>query len=797
MIYQLKTAILCLSIFFCHILVSTGQQTTTQTIRGNIVDKESQAPLIGAHITVEKTIPILGTGTNENGDFVIESVPIGRQTLIITYLGYEPVVISNMLITSGKEIVLNIELTESTVQLEELVVKASDQKNKPLNEMAMISARTFSVEETARYASSLFDPARMAQNYAGLSGTGGSSDLFNEIIVRGNSPKGVLWRMEGIEIPNPNHFSELGNSGGGISMLSSSMLSNSDFYTGAFPAEFGNASSGVFDLNLRKGNNQKREYAFMIGLLGLEAAAEGPIGKSGASYLANVRYSTLAILEQIGLSPVGDVLPKYGDLSFNINSAMTPIGQFSLFGLGGKNKAYEKAKADSTQWMYQSDKYSYEEDQTVGTIGFVHKILFGNNAYLKTVIAASSEQSNEREYYLDAINEYREIDEYQSSFKTNTFRISTNYTQKLNAKNTLKMGFIAGNINYQLGTRELDFENQAWITFLANKGNTQLYQGYGQWKMRPNDALTLTGGLHFNYYDLNNQFTVEPRFGARYAFNEKHALSAAFGIHSKPEHPAFHLTQTTIGSETRNLPNRDLKYALSLHFVLGYEFLINPNLKTQIEVYYQHLFDVPVENDVTSKRTLLNALEIWDVLNSGPAVNGGLGRNYGVDLTIEKYLSQHYYFMLTGSVFESKFRALNGQWFNTRFNGQYHLNVLGGKEFVVGRKKHKMIGFNCKGIVNGGNRTTPIDLEQSVLESRTVRNQNQFLSESVGTYYRFDIGISYKVNRPKVTHSILLDVQNVSNHLNIFSTYFNSSSGQIESDYHTGLFPVLNYRIEL
>jgi hypothetical protein len=776
--------------------IVSGQKMTTQMVRGMIVDKESQAPLIGANVSIEKTFPLLGTGTDENGQFIIEEVPIGRQTIIATYLGYEPIVLSNILITSGKEVVLNFELIESTFQLDELVVKASDQKNTPMNEMALISARTFSIEETSRYASSLFDPARMAQNYAGLSGTGGSSDLFNEIIVRGNSPKNVLWRMEGIEIPNPNHFSELGNSGGGISMLSSSMLSNSDFYTGAFPAEFGNASSSVFDLNLRKGNNQKREYALMVGLLGIEAAAEGPIGKSGASYLGNVRYSTLAVLEQIGLNPVGDVLPKYGDISFNIAVPKTALGQFNLFGLGGKNKAYERAERDSTLWIYNSDKYSYDEEQTVGTIGLMHKVLFGNNAYLKTVIAASSELYNEREYYFDALNEYQEIDDFTSRFKTNTYRISTNYTQKVNARNTFKVGFIAGHMEYELGARERDNQNHVWLNYLENKGKTQLFQGFGQWKLRPNENLTLTGGVHMTYYELNNQFSIEPRLAARYALSEKHTLSMALGIHSKPEHPAFHLSETSVVNETRHLPNKDLKYAQSLHAVLGYAFQISPKLKTQFEVYYQHQYNVPVENDVTSKGTLLNALEIWDVLDSGPAINKGLGRNYGIDITVEKYFSQNYYFLLTGSVFESKFRALNGHWYNTRFNGKYHLNMLAGKEFILGRNKHKIFGFNIKGIVNGGNRETPIDLERSALENRTIRNQIQYLAESVGTYYRFDIGISYKINRPKVTHSILLDVQNVTNHLNIFSTYYNSAAGQVNSDYHTGLFPVLNCRIE-
>ena len=250
-------------------------QELTQTIRGNVLDKENQKSLIGAEVVVLTTEPIMGNTTDLDGYFRIEKMPVGRHILQVNYLGYEPITIPNLLVTSGKEIVLNLELLESAVQLEVAVVVAKHDKTGTLNEMATVSARSFSVEETARYAGSFYDPARMATNYAGVA-VGASDDLTNEIVVRGNSPRGVMWRLEGVEIPNPNHFSAMGNSGGGISMLSSSTLANSDFYTGAFPVEFGNALSGVFDLNLRKGNNEKREYAFM---LGVEVAEEGPFAE--------------------------------------------------------------------------------------------------------------------------------------------------------------------------------------------------------------------------------------------------------------------------------------------------------------------------------------------------------------------------------------------------------------------------------------------------------------------------------------------------------------------------------------
>ena len=183
-------------------------------------------------------------------------------------------------------------MIESLHKLDEVTIKASSNRTRPLNEFASISARSFSVEETRRYAASVADPARMVMNFPGVTNSGDD----NSIVVRGNSPKGVLWRLEGIEIPNPNHFSALGSSGGSISMLNANVLGNSDFYTGAFVPEIGNALSGAFDLNFRNGNTERYEHTVQVGVLGVELATEGPFKKGGkASYLVKLPLFNLCI----------------------------------------------------------------------------------------------------------------------------------------------------------------------------------------------------------------------------------------------------------------------------------------------------------------------------------------------------------------------------------------------------------------------------------------------------------------------------------------------------------------------
>ena len=432
----------------CSYSTYLSAQQYTQTIRGKVIDKDAQTPLIGATIAVQNDGAMLGTVTDIDGTFKLQNVPVGRRDISISYLGYEPVTLSSIMLTSGKELVLNIEMLESAVAMQEVVVRATLDKAETLNEMASVSARSFSVEETGRYAGSYFDPARMAQNYAGVS-VGSGDDLMNEIIVRGNSPMGVLWRLEGIEIPNPNHFGAMGNSGGGISMLSSSILSNSDFYTGAFPSEFGNAQSSVFDLNMRNGNNEKREFSFMLGVLGIEASMEGPFStNSKASYLINARYATLAALGELGLNPVGDVLPVYSDISFKFNFPTQKLGTFSLFGLGGANKAFEEPVADQTAWQFDDDRWGFNERQKVGTIGLAHRLLLSDKSYLKTVVAASANIYEDDEYWLDETQNYqRHIDEV-TTVSNNTYRITSTYNHKFNARNTLRAGAIMSHLSF-------------------------------------------------------------------------------------------------------------------------------------------------------------------------------------------------------------------------------------------------------------------------------------------------------------------------------------------------------------
>jgi len=783
--------------FLC-LIFSTSQvltQTDRQTVRGIVIDAESKVPLIGANVILIMGQETLGSSTDASGEFRIDGVPLGRHDIQASYLSYESKTLTGVLFTSGKEVIIEIQLQESTVTLEGLTISAASSinKNKSLNPFSNVSSRTFSIEETSRYAASVFDPARMAQNYAGVSVATGSEDIFNEIIVRGNSPAGVLWRLEGIEIPNPNHFGDLGNSGGAISMLSSTTLTHSDFYTGAFPAEFGNATSGVFDLRMSNGNNEKREYAFMLGALGVEFGMEGPISKKqGSSYLFNYRYSTLALLQATGINPAGEVLPTYQDLSFKLNFPNKKLGNLSIFGLAGNNLAANNPPLDSLEWTEPGDDEGFEEKGTMAVVGVTHRKLFDNDAYLRTSLAGSYERNIGFDYKIE--DDYSQLADSRDNTRQSVLRLSTMYHKKLSSKNSYRFGAIASFKDFKF---DFDDKNPEEPTQLKrvfhNSSKNSFLQGYGQWKYRINDGVSLYGGIHASVLTSNSNYSVEPRLSLRWKLNDKNEFSIATGLHSKMEHMALYSFEGKFANGFEVIKNSDLELSKSYHNVLGYDFSPSRDFRIKLEFYYQYLFDIPIQADPESKYSILNSFDIYTALDIDKFVSEGKGRNIGVDVTIEKSLSEGYYLMLTGSIYDSKYQTNTGVWYNTRFDGGYQAHLLFGKEYKLGKNT---LGFNVKGIIAGGVRYSEIDLANSIIQGREVIFNNPPYNIQVDPYMRIDWGIKYQMNFENSTHSLMFDIQNTTNRENPFLSEYDKASQTLIQDDLVGLFPFINYRIE-
>lgn len=770
------------------ILWSAGQvfgQELTQTIRGTVLDKQSQFPLFGVNLIVLESDPLIGASTDAEGRFRLEDVPIGRHTIQVTYLGYESVTISNLMITSAKELEVIIELEESIAQLNTVVIKASDNKREAINQLATVSARTFSVEEAGRYSGSLNDPSRIAQNYAGVSG---ASDDRNDIIIRGNSPTGVLWRMEGIDIPSPNHFSTIGTTGGPISMLNINNLSNSDFMTSAWSADYGNALSGVFDLRLRNGNSDKREYLGQVGFNGLELGAEGPFKKGErASYLVNYRYSTLGVFKSLGIDlGTGESVPEYQDVTFKVDLPTENTGHFSLWGIGGLSyiKLDPASDQDTTNLFSEFENSTFNAN--TGILGASHTYFFNNSTYTKFTLAATGVQTIGK---IDSLSQEtgRYIPTVKFDRKQLRYAAHLRFNKKFSAKSTLSAGLM---YNFS----DIDFIdtvlfNGQYLPIANFQGTASLLQAYANWQNRPNDQLVINLGLHQQYFGLNGSFTLEPRLGIKYKINEQHSFSFGAGLHSQLQPVVVYFSRDDFEGES---PNINLDFSKSIHTVIGYDYFFGDNMRLKTEVYYQHLFNIPVDIEPSSF-SMLNAGADFTLPSRTGIENAGTARNYGLELTLEKFFSQGYYFLVTASIFDSKYKGSDGILRNTLYNGHYVFNALGGKEFKLGT--NKTLSLDSKITYAGGRRYSPIDLEASRYYGKEIVVDEDAFSEQLEDYFRFDFKVTFRLNGNKTAQEWSIDLMNLTNHQNVFQRIYSKKAEDIQTTYQRGFFPNVQYKI--
>jgi hypothetical protein len=767
-----------------------------QSVKGKVTDKESHAPLANVSITVIQAQETRGTMTDSNGLFSLK-IPVGRQSLQCTFVGYQKYIAGDIQVISGKETFLTIEMQETGEKMEAVTVQA-ERRDRPLNAMATVSNRVLTMEDALKYAGGFNDPARMVNTFAGVSSGGGSR---NNLIIRGNSPTGLLWKLEGIEIPNPNHFTQGQGDGGGIfSIISADMLADFDFFTGAFPAEYGNAFSGILDLNLRKGNPDKTEYGVQAGFIGTQVSVEGPISKSKkSSYLLNYRYGNLQFLNSAGIIDLdeNEKPPVFQDFSMHVNLPTAKAGNFSIFAIGGTSESGKYPLKDSMNRFPDPDLHTdLTEYRQMGVLGLKHTLLLPNKkTYLKSILSASWQSDR---YVRIENNNSVMIDSNRYTYPT--IRFATTLDHKFSTASVIRTGIIYNQFFFSVfGRRKMNqgTANQEYLTYVDQQGNTGSAEGFFQWKYRLWKRMEINSGLHATYFLLNQNFVLEPRFSAKWRMGNNAAVSYGFGLHSRiaPISLYFAKVKTPAGDITQ--PNLNLQLTRAMHHVLGYEIAPAKNLRIKAEIYYQYLYKVPVIDDTNSVYSILNTL---NGIGDSAYVNKGKGYNKGIELTLEKLFSQNYYVLVTGSLFDSKYKPANGKKYNTYFNTRYQANLLAGKDFITGHAKQHIFSLNVKAIVHGGFRYSPL---------RTGTNSNgsgyswypieETYTGQAPQYVRFDAGFKFRKNNRRYSWILSLDVQNVANRENILSYEFRANSNNIvytETTDDLGIVPILNLKVE-
>lgn len=777
-------------------LISYAQ---TGVVRGKIIDKQSEKPIVGALISLAGDESIQ-TESDTEGSFRLINIPLGRQSINISFTGYEDTSVSDLDVTTGKDNLLTVSLIEKFNTLDEIVVTSGTNKAKPLNKMALVSTKQFTTEEVTRFAGGRSDVARLVSNFAGVS-TG--DDSRNDIVVRGNSPSGMLWRIEGMPVPSPNHFSTLGTTGGPVSALNPNLLANSDFLTSAFPAEYGNAIAGVFDLGFRKGNPDEYEYMISAGAYpGLEFMAEGPLGKKGGSFVAAARYGFVGITGLAGT----DAQPNYSDISFNVDFGKSKLGNFSVFGIYGVSDIdFLGDKIDKEDPFAAQDEDSYVTSG-FASFGLKHNLEIDSKSYLKTIVGCSNANNsykNFRYYNYDTPTENR-LPFSDIKNDENRFTFSTLFNSKINKKITFRAGLLYENytLDAKMSSRDRQQDSDGdgypdFVPLINNNGNYNVVQPFAQGQFRLTEKLTFNAGIHGQYFSINEQFVFEPRTALSYALNPKNTVSFGFGIHhqSVPV-PILFLNEFVNGSQVQT--NKNLDLVQSQHYVLGYDVRLANKWRGKVELYYQDISKAAVESFPSSYSSLTEGADFGYSIDKTSLVSKGTGFNQGIEFTVEKFFSEGYYALFTTSLFESKYKGSDNIERNSPFNNGYVVNLLGGKEFKVGKAKRNVFSIDTKFTTAGGRYYTPVDLVASNNAGYEIRDDANAFSKQYDAYLRLDVKFGIKLNSKtkKRFHQFYIDLQNVTNNTNVFTREYNRLTNSVNQKDQIGFSPDFGYKFQ-
>lgn len=782
---------LFLRFFLLALAISMNAQTLIQNIRGQVVDQQTGLPLIGANVIVEDSEPILGAATDIDGFYRIEGLKLGRYNLICSYIGFEEQRLENVLLTSGKEVAVNFDLVEGYTGAE-VVISAVKERDAIESGIALISAKTITAEQAKRFSGTRGDVARTV---SGLAGVSANDDSRNDIVIRGNSPTGLLWRVEGVDIPNPSHFGALGATGGPVSMLNNNVLDRSLFLSGSFPALYGNATSGVFDLSLKKGNRDKREYMFQVGFAGMEAGIEGPLvlGK-GMTYILNYRYSVLDLISQLGLLDIGtgSGIPAYQDLTFKVNVPTQNAGEFSLFGIAGNSNIEFKPDPEEGSNFYSEGNQNLEYATEMAVLGLSHKYYFDGRTYGKFSASITHTGVKTASDTLTILGNRVPVFRDDSSMKRMAFRYEFN--RKVNTRNTLKAGLVTNKLNFAFLDSVLTNDG-SFSTTRDFDGSAWLNQGFGQLQHRLSEKSTLNVGLFVQHFGLNNSLSFEPRLGLRHQINNTFRVNLGAGRYSQLQPFQLYFVQTENDNGDLVQTNRDLEFTFSNQLAAGFEWDFRPGWGLKMEGYYQGLSNVPVDpNADGSTYSALNEGANFNLPSRDSLVNEGTGRNYGLEFSVEKNFHKGFYLLTTLSLFDSKYKGFDEVERSTAFDNKWIGNVLAGKEFVLSEKL--AITLDSKVTAAGGRRYTPIDISSSITENATVFLDEKQNTEQFGNYFRLDFKVGFRSNGKRVSQTWSVDLQNALDNQNVFGQNYNGRTQSIETNYQLGRYPVIDYILE-
>ena len=776
-----------------------------ETLRGTVKDAITGEPLIGATVKIVE-LENAAAIADIDGKYQINLAKGGRYTIEANYVGYEPSVTKEILISGAKEVVLDITLRENSTELKEVVVRPRVNKEATVNPTVLTGGVMLSMEEASRFAGGYNDPARLVMSFAGVSGEADGSGLS----IHGNAPERMQYRIEGVEVFTPNHFNDLWNAGYGlVSALNSNVIGNSDFFTSTFNANYNNALSGVFDVKMRPGNNTKYENILQIGTVSEELTLEGPISrKHNSSYIVNYRYGFTSLVDKLGLIDTDGSHMSFQDFSWKLNFPTKRAGTFSVFGLGFFDTNWdERMKIKDTHSAYDASDNDSKLAQLLA--GVSHKILLGNKWTWRSTLAYNMQHIKADEYYYglkrdenDVLIYPLEYEEPEKKYlfskqKTNEDRIifNTELSKQVNDKWLTQFGGEYSHRFFNLVYRSADrlyapVETMKDITNM--KDDTGLASVFWQNLYKFNDHLSATAGISANYFLYSKKYSVEPRVSMKWDPNEKNSFALGYGLHSMVEKLDAYFYRDDDGK----LVNKDLGLTKAHHFQATYMYKFNSNLTLRANAYYQYGFNTPVGIDGSTYCVTNRYFNFTDE----PLVNKGNTRNYGADITLEHYMSHGFFGQTNISLYRSQYRGVDKVWRNQMYDRRFMFKILGGKEWIIGKN---VLNVSAKYSIQGGLRYTPIDVDQmnanidaGIVNDEPIYKDNEAFTKHFKPTGIIDLTVSYKINKKRVSHTIAFEGLNILGTDTPMFQRFDLGTRQVRIDKGGISLPNIFYRLD-
>ncbi|MEE0689647.1 MAG: TonB-dependent receptor [Bacteroidaceae bacterium] len=778
------------------------QSVVAQTIKGSVTDAITGEALIGAAVKVAELKDVGGI-TNIDGEFSITITQPGRYTIETSYMGYEPSVLKEVLVAGAKDVVLDITLRESSTDMNEVVIKPRVNKESTVNPTALVGGMMLSMEEASRYAGGYNDPARLVTAFAGVAGQGDG----NGISVHGNAPQFMQYRLEGVEIFSPNHFADLYSAGFGmVSALNSNVITNSDFFVSTFNSSYNNALSGVFDVRMRAGNNSKFENGVQVGSVGIEWTSEGPISKkNNSSFIFNYRYGFSTIARKLKLIDTYGSQYDFQDLSFKLNFPTKKAGTFSAFALGFIDKSWD-VELDIKDIHSIYDASDQEGSLYNALLGASHKIHFDNKWTWRTTAAYNMQHNKvDMEYWglnFDANHKpigFEGKDYPFSYLKQNEDRavFNTELSKQVTPRWLLQLGGEYSHRFFDLNFRTAEnvYEPVSPTPYYATKDNTGLASIFWSNLWKPADNLSFNIGLSGSYFLLSKDFSIEPRASMKWEPGKRHSISLGYGLHSMIEKLDAYFFRNADGT----MANKDLGLSKAHHLLTTYMYKFTDNLNLRFNAYYQYGFDTPVG---INGSTFCTVNRLFNYIEE-PLVNEGNTRNYGADITLEHYMSRGFYGQVNGSLFKSEYRGLDKKWRNQLYDRGYMVKVLGGKEWMIGKRKQDVFNVSVKYTLQGGLRHTPIDVDAmkanvaaGIINDQPIYKEDEAMTLQFDPTSILDLTVSYKINRKNVGHTIAFEGVNILQHETPYAVHYDLGTGQLRVDKSGISLPNIYYRID-